>query len=106
MPERPLLPERPLSERLFPGSTYFSFVVVFMTTPDTQCSFIRFMGPLKSVYSLVVIIPFMVPFSLKILVRALVSIPQIPGMSWHFKKFWMVSSLRKLLGILDNSLTI
>ena len=50
--------------------------------------------------------PFMVPFSRRILVRALVSIPEIPGISLTSRKFWMVSSLLKLLGILDNSLTI
>ena len=48
--------------------------------------------------------PFMVPFSRKIFVRALVSIPLIPGISSFSKNSWSVPSQRKLLGILDSSL--
>ena len=50
--------------------------------------------------------PFIVPFSLRILVSARVSIPAMPGMSCFTRKSWIVPSHRKLLGIRDNSLTI
>ena len=50
--------------------------------------------------------PFMVPFSRRIFVRALVSIPAIPGISCFSRKCWIVSTLLKLLGTRDNSRTI
>ena len=54
----------------------------------------------------VVIIPFITPYSLKIRVRCLVSIPEIPGTSYFFKNSSNVISLRKLLASFAHSLTI
>ena len=54
----------------------------------------------------VVIMPFIVPFSLSRLVRALVSIPSIPGMSCSTRNCWILSSFLKLLPSLASSLTI
>ena len=89
-----------------PGSTLFSLQLTSRTTPCTLYSFNCFTTSSRSKSSLVVIIPFITPYSLKIRVRCLVSIPEIPGTSYFFKNSSNVISLRKLLASFAHSLTI
>ena len=69
------------------GRMYFSLQEVFFTTPVTVYACMRVIGSVRSSYCLVVIMPFMVPFSRKILVSARVSTPLMPGMSYFSRKF-------------------
>ncbi len=76
-----------------------------LTTPVTLYALMRSSssGISSSRYRFVVIMPFIVPLSLSMRVKARVSMPEIPATLYFFMKFCMVFCDLKFDGIRENS---
>ncbi len=97
----------PFSSKVSAGfTTYFSLQVTLSTTFPVVYAFSLGRISSRSYSPFVVIMPFMVPFSRKIFVKALVSMPAMPGTPLSSRNCWMVISHRKLLGIRESSRTM